>query len=198
MKTMSFKKEPDFANRLVLAEQLIQLGARPPIVSQLCWLSRKQSIDLYKSVKGCPPKQGMLPHDIQWVIRSTTNNIHASLFLGILDDTRRRLSFQRSSSAKALVDAYSIYQNVTLKILANQQGTFSAAQQFTLDINRAWSLISMLSAGNLMFIVCSHCCARYLGLIHPSAAFCQCPVCNVWTDRTGRRRWISAKSKKPT
>jgi len=197
MKTVPFRKVSDFANHLVLAEQLIQLGARPPIVSQLCRLSRQQSINLYKSVTGSPPKQGMLPHDHQWVIQSTFRNIHASLFLGILDDIRRRLSIQHSS-AQALIDAYSIYKNIASKILAKPKGISPAAQQFTLDINRAWSLISMLSAGDLIFNVCSHCSARYLGLIHPDAAFCQCPVCHVWTDRTGRRRWISSKSKKPT
>ncbi|NOV30765.1 MULTISPECIES: FlhC family transcriptional regulator [Methylomonas] len=196
MKTVPFKKASDFANYLVLAEQLIQLGARPPIVSQLCRLSRQQSIDLYKSVKGYPPKQGMLPHDHQWVIQSTNRNIHASLFLGILDDIRRRLSIQHSS-AQALVDAYSIYKNIASKILTEPKGISPAAQQFTLDINRAWSLMSMLLAGDLIFTVCAYCSARHLSMIHPDATFSQCPICNVWTDRSGRRRWVSAKSKKP-
>ena len=195
MKTVPFKNEPDFGNHLALAKQLIQLGARPPIVSQLCQLSRKQSIDFYKSVKGYPPKQGMLPHDHQWVIRSASNNIHASLFLGILDDIRRRLSIQHAS-AKILVDAYSIYRNVASKILAKRRGISPATQQLTLDINRAWSLITLLLAGHLIFNTCSRCGTRYLSMIHPDATFSQCPICNVWTDRSGRRRWISPNSKK--
>ncbi len=196
MKTVPFRKASGFANHLVLAEQLIQLGARPPIVSQLCRLSRQQSIALYKSVKGCPPKQGMLPHDHQWVIHSTFRNIHASLFLGILDDIRRRLSIQHSS-AQALIDAYRIYKNIASKILAQAKGISPVAQHFTLDINRAWSLISMLLAGDLIFTVCTCCRTRYLSMIHLDATFSQCPICNVWTDRSGRRRWASAKSKKP-
>lgn len=196
MKTVRFKKASNFANHLVLAEQLIQLGARPPIVSQLCRLSRQQSIDLYKSVKGCPPKQGMLPHDHQWVIQSPCRNIHASLFLGILDDIRRRLSIQQSS-AQVLVDAYSIYKNIASNIFIEPKGISLGAKQFSLDINRAWSLINMLLAGDLIFTVCACCRARFLSMIHPNATFSQCPICTVWTDRSGRRRWVSAKSKKP-
>lgn len=194
MKTVPFKNVSNFGNHLVLAEKLIRLGARPPIVAQLCQLSRKQCIAFFKSVKGSPPKQGMLPHDHQWVIRSTFNNIHASLFLGILDDIGRRLLIPHSS-ANALVDAYSIYQSVASKILAKPEEISPAAQQFTLDINRAWSLIIMFSVGDLAFNVCSHCRARYVGMIHPDATFSQCPICDVWTDRSGRRRWVSANSK---
>ncbi|WP_165786312.1 FlhC family transcriptional regulator [Methylomonas sp. Kb3] len=195
MKIVPFKNGSNFSNNLVLAEKLILLGARPPIVSQLCQLSRQQSIDIFKSLTGCRPKQGMLPHDLQWVIRSTSNNIHASLFLGILDDARRRLSIQYSS-AQVLVDVYSIYKNVASKILTEPKKISPAAQQFTLDVNRAWFLISMLVAGNLIFTVCTCCRTRYLSTIHPDATFSQCPICNVWKDRSGRRRWASAKSKK--
>ena len=195
MKTVRCRKSSDFANHLVLAKQLIQLGARPPIVSQLCRLSRQQSIDLYKSIKGCPPKQGMLPHDHQWVIQSTCRNIHAALFLGIFDDIRRRLSIQHSS-AQALVGAYSIYKNIASKMLTQPKEPTLTAQHVPLDINRAWFLISMLLAGDLRFTVCTSCRTRYLSLIHPDATFNQCPICNVWTDRSGRRRWVSAKSKK--
>lgn len=196
MKTVPFKKASNFANHWVLAEQLIQLGARPPIVSQLCRLSRQQSIDLYKSVNGCPPKQGMLPHDHQWVIQSAGRNIHASIFLGILDDIRQRLSIQHAS-AEVLVDAFSLYKNIASHIFIEPNAITPVARQFTLDINRAWSLISMLLAGDLIFTVCACCRVRFLSVIHPNATFSQCPICDVWTDRSGRRRWASAKSKKP-
>jgi len=27
--------------------------------------------------------------------------------------------------------------------------------------------------------------------------FQQCPICDVWADKTGRRRWMTAKPKHP-
>ncbi|OAH97907.1 hypothetical protein A1353_22365 [Methylomonas methanica] len=46
-KPMPFKSRPNIGADLLLAERLIQLGARPPIVSQLCHLTRKQSIEFF-------------------------------------------------------------------------------------------------------------------------------------------------------
>ncbi len=192
---MPFKSRPNIGADLLLAEKLIQLGARPPIVSQLCHLTRKQSIAFFKAVQGQSPKQGMLPHDHQWAIRSAFNNIHASLFLSMIEDIRHRLCTPNLNAA-LLVAAYEIYSNVTSRILADRQCIQPhSSQHYPLDINRAWYLISLLSAGDLVFILCGRCRARYLGMIHPDTAFSQCPICEVWTDRSGRRRWISTKSK---
>lgn len=195
MNPMPFKSRPNIGADLLLAERLIQLGARPPIVSQLCHLTRKQSIEFFKAVQGQSPKQGMLPHDHQWAIRTAFNNIHASLFLGMIEDIRDRLSTQHLS-ATLLVAAYEIYINVASRMLADRQFIQPlSTQYYPLDINRAWYLITLLSAGDLIFILCGRCHARYLGMIHPDTAFNQCPICEVWTDRSGRRRWVSVKSK---
>jgi len=195
MKPMPFKSRSNIGADLVLAERLIQLGARPPIVSQLCHLTRKQSIAFFKAIQGQSPKQGMLPHDHQWAIRSAFNNIHASLFLSMIEDIRHRLSTP-NLSATLLVAAYEIYINVASRMLADRQCIQPrSTQYYPLDINRAWYLITLLSSGDLVFILCGRCHARYLGMIHPDTAFNQCPICEVWTDRSGRRRWVSAKSK---
>ena len=196
MNPIPFNNRSRIGTDLLLAERLIQLGARPPIVSQLCRLTRKQSIAFFKEVQGQSPKQGMLPHDHLWVIRSAFNNIHASLFLSMLEDIRHRLSTPNLNAA-ILIKAFEIYINVASKILADRQCIqLRSSQHYPLDINRAWYLISLLSSGDLMFINCERCHARYLAMIHPDAAFRQCPICDVWTDRSGRRRWIAAKSKK--
>lgn len=192
---MPFKSRPNIGADLLLAERLIQLGARPPIVSQLCHLTRKQSIEFFKAVQGHSPKQGMLPHDHQWAIRSAFNNIHASLFLSMIEDIRQRLSTPILNAA-ILIKSYEIYINVASRIVSDAKFIQSRSNQhYPLDINRAWYLISLLSSGDLIFIHCERCHARYLAMIHPDAAFRQCPICEVWTDRTGRRRWIATKSK---
>ncbi|OAI08276.1 hypothetical protein A1332_08050 [Methylomonas methanica] len=192
---MPFKNRSNIGADLLLAKRLIQHGARPPIVSQLCHLTRKQSIAFFKTVQGQSPKQGMLPHDHQWAIRSAHNNIHASLFLGMIEGIRDRLPTP-NLSANLLVAAYEIYINVASRMLADRQFIQPhSSQHYPLDINRAWYLITLLSTGDLVFILCGRCHARYLGMIHPDTAFSQCPICEVWTDRSGRRRWVSAKSK---
>lgn len=196
MKSMPFKSKRSIGTDLLLAERLIQFGTRPPIVSQLCRLTRKHSIALFKEVQGQSPKQGMLPHDHQWAIRSAFNNIHASLFLSMFEDIRHRLSTPILNAA-ILIKSYEIYINVASRIVADGKFIQSRSNQhYPLDINRAWYLISLLSSGDLIFIHCERCHARYLAMIHPDAAFRQCPICEVWTDRSGRRRWIAAKSKK--
>lgn len=198
MTPILFKSRSNIGEDLLLAERLIQLGARPPIISQLCHLTRKQSIAFFKTVQGQSPKQGMLPHDHQWVIRTAFNNIHASLFLSMFEDIQHRLSTPNLSAA-ILVKAFEIYINVASKILTYRQYIQPrSSQYYPLDINRAWYLISLLSSGDLVFILCGRCHARYLGMIHPDAVFSQCPICDVWTDRAGRRRWVSANSKMPT
>ncbi|OAI09321.1 FlhC family transcriptional regulator [Methylomonas methanica] len=194
-KPMPFKSRPNIGADLLLAERLIQLGARPPIVNQLCQLTRNQSIGFFKTVQGQSPKQGMLPHDHQWPIRSAHNNIHASLFLSMIEDIRHRLSTPNLNAA-LLVASYEIYSNAASRILATRQRIQPRSSlDYPLDINRAWYLISLLSAGDLVFILCGRCHASYMGMIHPDASFSQCPICDVWTDRSGRRRFISTKSK---
>lgn len=179
-------------HKLVTAKKLIQWGARPPVVSRLCQLTPKQSVRLFKWVMGYAPKQGMLPYDDNWVIHSATNNIHASVFLGILQDLSRLFSLSTVNTDQFLA-AYTLYASVMAKNKPEQQVTTSS--NLNLDINRAWYLIGQFSAGTLMFNHCHKCRARYLGLHQRQIAFSQCPICEVWTDRLGRRRWVSLKSK---
>ncbi|MFM8341993.1 MAG: FlhC family transcriptional regulator [Methylomonas sp.] len=179
---------------LVTAERLIKWGARPPVISRLCQLTPKQSVRLYKWISGYSPKQGMLPYDDNWIIRSANNNIHASLFLGIIQDLKQLLSLSVISADQFLV-AYTLYANVMCKNQhAQRHMAVSTSRSLSLDINRAWYLIGQLSAGELVFNHCDKCHVRYLGL-YQQQIFSQCPICEVKTDRSGRRRWISIKSK---
>jgi flagellar transcriptional activator FlhC len=182
-------------HKLVTAERLIQWGARPPVVSRLCQLTPKQSVRLFKWVSGCSPKQGMLPYDDNWIVRSATNNIHASLFLGIIQDLKHLLSISVISADQFLV-AYALYASLMAKNKPElRQVAASSGHSPILDINRAWYLIGQFAAGELIFKHCDTCRARYLGLHQRHISFSQCPICEVWTDRSGRRRWTSLKSK---
>jgi flagellar transcriptional activator FlhC len=93
---------------LTLAETLFSLGARPPVVCAVCPIGKKTAIRLYKTIHQRLPKQGMLPYDPYWIIRSSVNDIHASIFLGLIHD----LSQQQSPvtfNAALFITAYELY-----------------------------------------------------------------------------------------
>ena len=66
---------------LTLAETLFSLAARPPVVCAVCHIGKKTAIRLYKTIHQRSPKQGMLPYDPYWIVRSSVHNSHASIFL---------------------------------------------------------------------------------------------------------------------
>jgi hypothetical protein len=43
---------------------------------------------------------------------------------------------------------------------------------------------------------CEKCQARYVVLNNMPKPFQQCPICDVWADKTGRRRWTTVKPRK--
>jgi Flagellar transcriptional activator (FlhC) len=57
-----------------------------PIVCSLCAIRRKTATLIYRIGHQESPKKGMLPWDQQWIIRSSVNNLHASIFLGLVQD----------------------------------------------------------------------------------------------------------------
>ena len=85
----SVKNAAVLGDQLVLAERLFRSGARPPVVSALCGLGKKTAIRIYREIHNASPKQGMLPYDPYWILRSSVNAVHASIFLGAFSDVSR-------------------------------------------------------------------------------------------------------------
>ena len=141
---------------LTLAETLFSLGARPPAVCAVCHIGKKTAIRLYKTIHQRSPKQGMLPYDPYWIVRSSVHNSHASIFLGLIHD----LSQQQSgnvANAKVFITAYELYCRV---VAANPQPSKLEAgvpQAILLDMNRAWYLAGQLTAGEMSLVLCEKC-----------------------------------------
>ena len=76
----------------MIAETLFSLGARPPIVRAVCHIGKKTAIRLYKTFHQRSPRQGMLPYDPYWIVRSSVHNTHASIFLGLIHDFSQQQS----------------------------------------------------------------------------------------------------------
>ena len=189
------KNKPDYGlTDVSRAQKLILLGARTPLVVSLCDIGKKTAIRLYKTINQQSPKQGMLPYDPIWIIRCSGNNVHASIFLGIYHDFSGLKSLD-DEPAHLFITAYELYCKVAANNPRPSRLEAGVTQQILLDINRAWNLIQQFNLGDISFVLCTKCQARFLRVDIPLHAFQQCPICEVWADRTGRRRWATSKAK---
>lgn len=183
----------ELGRNLIAAERLYQLGARPPIVRILCNLGRKVAIRIYKETLQVSPMQGLLPYDPYWIVHSSVNAFHASVFISILNDILQRQN--QTLKAQSLITSYELYCQVIAvnrqpcKLEVNRQNTP------VLNINRAWQLIQQFNTREILLIVCDRCRVRFCTLSTVPRSFQQCPICDVWTDKDGRRRWTSVRNR---
>ena len=99
-------------------------------------------------------------------------------------------------NAALFITAYELYCRV---VAANPQPSkleASVPQAMLLDVNRAWYLSGQLTVGEISLMKCEKCQARYVALNKMPKPFQQCPICDVWADKTGRRRWTTVKPRK--
>ena len=182
---------------LILAEALFKLGARPPVVRSACTIGSKTAIRLYKTIHRRSPKQGMLPYDPYWIVRSSVHDLHASIFLGLIHDLSQQQS-QTDRDAERFITAYELYCRIVANNPQPSKLETSVPQAILLDINRAWQLAGQLMSGEMSLVICGKCQARYVVLSKMPKPFQQCPICDVWADSTGRRRWMTVKPRKNT
>src|SRR5690606_2743442 len=70
------------AKDIVLASNMVRLGARLQVLQAETSLSYDRLTRLYKEIRGCSPPKGMLPFSVDWFM-TWLPNIHASLFYSI-------------------------------------------------------------------------------------------------------------------
>ena len=179
---------------LTLAETLFRLGARPPVVRSVCNIGPKTAIRLYKTIHRRSPKQGMLPYDPYWIVRSSVHDLHASVFLGLIHDLSQQQS-QTDLNAELFITAYELYCRIVANNPQPSKLEAGVPHAVLLDINRAWQLAGQLKSGEMGLVLCEKCQARYAALNKMPKPFQQCPICDVWADRAGRRRWMTVKPK---
>jgi hypothetical protein len=178
----------------IVAERLFLLGARPPVVQAVCLIGKKAAIRLYKLIHQRSPKQGMLPYDPFWVVRSAVYNIHASVFLGLVHDLCQYHQL-KTLTADVLITAYDLYGRVVANNPSPSKLEASADHCQLLCINRAWQQAGQFFAGELALVFCTKCQARHVVIAKLPKPFQQCPICEVWADNAGRRRWMTPKAR---
>lgn len=179
-----------FGAELMLAKKLFKLGARTPIVCALCGIKRKTATRMYWLAQQQAPIKGMLPWDPQWIERATINNLHASIFLGLIQDY---VSEHGNGIAygQQFCAAYELYG----RIVAHNPKPSHRESEFehhrVLDINRAWQLTQQLRASTLRFVMCSSCHARHLSLHLGIQGPIHCPVCQTQAGIISRQSRVS-------
>ncbi len=193
-------KLPNQGYDLVLADKLYSMGARPPVVCAVCHLGKKTAIRLYKTIHQRSPRQGMLPYDPFWTVRSSVHNCHASIFLGLIHDfsQQQQQQSQVPCTAEILITAYDLYCRIVTTNPNPGKREANAPHAILLEINRAWQLFGQLTAGVMSLVHCAQCQARYVVVNNMPKPFQQCPICAVWADKSGRRRWMTVKPRKNT
>ena len=151
------------AREVLRAIELIQLGARMPVLEKELTLSRNRLIRLYRELKNASPPKGMLPFSADWYF-TWLPNIHASLFYNIYLVLTDRANCSRLD---ALSRAYRLY-------LEHCEG---AETERVLSFTRAWTLLRFFEGGLLTLSSCTVCSGRFVRHVrdaHKPAACCIC------------------------
>lgn len=151
------------AREVLLAIELIQLGARMPVLEKELTLSRNRLIRVYRELKSTSPPKGMLPFSADWYF-TWLPNIHASLFYNMflfLKDTAK------CNRLDALTRAYRLY-------IEHCEHTDS---ERVLSFTRAWTLLRFFEAGMLTLSRCNVCKGRFVRLIGDVHKPFTCSLC---------------------
>jgi flagellar transcriptional activator FlhC len=136
------------ARQIELAMELIELGARLPVLEAETTLSRERLLKLYKEVKLAAPPKGMLPFSADW-FTTWQPNVHASLFAEI---HRYFIEHTGLTGIQAVAKSYRLYLEH-----ASQRGL-----EPILTFTRAWTLLRFLDSKLLQVIPCERCHGRFV------------------------------------
>ncbi len=179
-----------FGVELMLAKTLFEFGARTSVVCTLCGIKRKTATRIYWLAQQQAPIKGMLPWDPHWISHSTINNMHASIFLGLIQDY---VSVRAHGTEFGLqfCNAYALYCRIVAHNPKPCDREARIEHYRVLDINRAWQLTRQFQASALQFVICLCCQARFLIPRHEDNQTVRCPVCGNKTDSVARQTRIS-------
>ncbi|MEX3949643.1 flagellar transcriptional regulator FlhC [Paraburkholderia sp. EG287B] len=151
------------AREVLRAIELIQLGARMPVLEKELTLSRNRLIRLYRELKNASPPKGMLPFSADWYF-TWLPNIHASLFYNIYLFLTDRA---RCSRLDALTRAYRLYL----------EHCESAETERVLSFTRAWTLLRFFEGGLLTLSSCTVCSGRFVRHVRDAHKPTACCIC---------------------
>lgn len=172
------------AEEILLATDMIQLGARLQVLQAETSLSYDRLARLYREIRGCSPPKGMLPFSIDWFM-TWLPNIHSSVFYSIYRYVDTHTPAKRT---RALVQAYSLYSEQADAGLGTPPGT-----EPVLSFTRAWMLIRFFDSGLLQLSYCERCRGGFVAHAHDPQQGFICAICRP-PPRAGKTRSARAAS----
>lgn len=164
------------AREILLAIDLIKLGARLQFLEAETSLSRDRLIKLYKEIKGVSPPKGLLPFSTDWFM-TWLSNIHSSMFYNIY---RFMVTHGGCTRIDGVIKSYRLY----LEQVA-QQGC-----EPVLDFTRAWTLVRFFDSDMLQLSTCTRCTGLFVAHAHDPKNNYVCVLCRP-PSRAGKTRKVS-------
>lgn len=183
---MASKSVAKEADEILLASEMIKLGARLQVLQAETSLSYDRLARLYREVKGCSPPKGMLPFSVDWFM-TWLPNIHSSVFHSVYQYMDTRTPAKKS---QALVEAYRLY--------LEQASTGKADEPFgepILSFTRAWMLIRFFDSSMLQLSYCERCKGGYVAHAHDPQKGFICAICRP-PPRAGKTRAHAVANQK--
>src|SRR5690606_1040233 len=186
---MSKKSVAKEAEEILLATDMIQLGARLQVLQAETSLSYDRLARLYREVKECSPPKGMLPFSVDWFM-TWLPNIHSSVFYSIY---RYLDTHTPAKKSRALVEAYRLYCEQADGGLGTPAG-----EEPVLSFTRAWMLIRFFDSNLLQLSHCARCTGGFIAHAHDPQAGFICAICRP-PPRAGktRKRKVATSSQAP-
>jgi len=175
---MSRKSVTSEAEDILLATDMVKLGARLQVLQSETSLSYDRLARLYREIRKASPPKGMLPYSVDWFM-TWLPNIHASLFYShycFLDQ------HTPSRGVRALIDAYRLYLEQ-----ADAGRPDSDDTEPVLSFTRAWMLLRFFDNGMLQLSACSQCRGKFIAHAYEPATDFVCAICRP-PPRAGKTR----------
>lgn len=160
--------------QIILATEMINLGARLQLLESQTTLSRERLIKLYKELKHTSPPKGMLPFSTDWFL-TWQPNIHSSIFLNIYD---YMLKYAGVSDITAILKAYSLYL---------QQVGHESEDEPALSLTRAWTLVRYVDSKMLKLKSCTCCTGKFVVNAYDLNEKYLCNLCHI-PSRAGKTK----------
>ena len=174
---MASKSIVSDGEQIVIASQLIELGARLQVLETETSLSRERLIKLYKEIRGVSPPKGMLPFSTDWFV-NWQPNIHASLFINI---HRYLLQHAHMTGISAVIKSYQLYL---------EQIPLEPNKAPVLSLTRAWTLLRFFDSKMLTLVECKECKGSFVTHTFDLNQAYRCGLCNP-PSRAGKKSVVA-------
>lgn len=174
------------ADEIILASDMIRLGARVQVLQSETKLSYERLTRLYKEIRKVSPPKGMLPYSIDWYM-TWMPNVHSTLFYSYYLYLNKNTT---SIGARALVDGYRLYLDAI-----NSVSDYNYRLKPVLTFTRAWMLLRFFDSNMLQMRTCDSCGGKFINHAYEPDTGFSCVICKP-PPRAGKTRVVNKRLTK--